>query len=223
MSRLPPRLDILPPEQQQLWPALRALLPTGWVLYGGTALALRLGHRISVDFYFSNERPLDRDALFKALTGLRDGRLLQDESHTATWLIPVGERSVKLSFFGTIDIGRIGVPSMTSDGVAELASLPDLLAHKLKVIMQRVEPKDYRDIAALLKDGQSLESGLAAASSLFGANFPASECVKALGYFDDVNLAELEPAIREYLIDQLRNRKQLPPIPPILSRSLSAR
>ncbi|WP_373321508.1 nucleotidyl transferase AbiEii/AbiGii toxin family protein [Rivihabitans pingtungensis] len=33
----------------------------GFVLYGGTAIALRLGHRESVDFDFFSDRPLDRD------------------------------------------------------------------------------------------------------------------------------------------------------------------
>ena len=44
-----PRLDVLPDEQRALWPAL-ASVPDAFVLYGGTALALRLGHRTSVDF-----------------------------------------------------------------------------------------------------------------------------------------------------------------------------
>src|SRR5260363_17161 len=58
-----PRMDILPPAQQRLWPALRPAADLGFVLYGGTAVALRLGHRASVDFDFFSERPLDRDAI----------------------------------------------------------------------------------------------------------------------------------------------------------------
>jgi hypothetical protein len=42
-----PRLDILPAEQQRLWPEL-SQLPEHFVLYGGTAVALRLGGRQSV-------------------------------------------------------------------------------------------------------------------------------------------------------------------------------
>jgi len=45
------RLDILPPAQLALWPELRQI-PAHFVLYGGTAIALRLGHRQSVDFDF---------------------------------------------------------------------------------------------------------------------------------------------------------------------------
>jgi Nucleotidyl transferase AbiEii toxin, Type IV TA system len=46
-----PRLDILPDAQRRLWPEL-AQTPEDFTLYGGTAIALRLGHRQSVDFDF---------------------------------------------------------------------------------------------------------------------------------------------------------------------------
>lgn len=46
-----PQLGILPPPQRRLWPELSAV-PPSFVLYGGTAIALYLGHRPSVDFGF---------------------------------------------------------------------------------------------------------------------------------------------------------------------------
>ena len=58
-----PRLDILPDEQRALWPEL-ARVPKSFVLYGGTAVAIRLGHRTSVDFDFFSSEPLDFDELF---------------------------------------------------------------------------------------------------------------------------------------------------------------
>ena len=60
---LTPRLDALPEAQRALWPAL-ARIPDSCVLYGGTALALRLGHRASVDFDFFSSAAIDFDALF---------------------------------------------------------------------------------------------------------------------------------------------------------------
>jgi hypothetical protein len=51
--------EILPPAQQRLWPMLRPTAALGLVLYGGTAIALRLGHRVSVDFDFFTDRSLD--------------------------------------------------------------------------------------------------------------------------------------------------------------------
>lgn len=50
-----PRVDLLPSAQRSLWPRLKAV-PADFMLYGGTALALRLGHRESVDFDFFSDR-----------------------------------------------------------------------------------------------------------------------------------------------------------------------
>jgi hypothetical protein len=49
-------LSILPESQRKLWTELNQV-PSEFVLYGGTALALRLGHRISVDFDFFTSLP----------------------------------------------------------------------------------------------------------------------------------------------------------------------
>jgi hypothetical protein len=51
-------LEILPEAQWRLWPELRPASQLGFVLYGGTAIALRLGHRSSVDFDFFTDQPL---------------------------------------------------------------------------------------------------------------------------------------------------------------------
>jgi hypothetical protein len=49
-----PKLNILPASQRALWKELKAT-PKRFVLYGGTALALRIGHRVSEDFdFFTN-------------------------------------------------------------------------------------------------------------------------------------------------------------------------
>src|SRR3546814_19930630 len=72
---------------------------------------------------------------------------------------------------------------MTDDGVALVASMDDLLAHKLKAIHDRAEAKDYEDIAAILTNGHSLERGLAAREALFGSSVPAMVPLKALTYF----------------------------------------
>ena len=59
-----PRLDILPPAQRRLWDELGSV-PEHFVLYGGTALALHLGHRQSEDFDFFADRDIDPDLLYR--------------------------------------------------------------------------------------------------------------------------------------------------------------
>ncbi len=197
------RLELLPAAQQHLWPSLRPLASAGFVLYGGTAIALRLGHRASVDFDFFTERPLDKDNLQATLPWLAQAVTLQDRPETLTILAqsPGAEAGqVKVSFFGSIRFGRVDEPEMTADQVAQVASLRDLLATKLKVILQRIEAKDYLDIAALLGAGVRLDQGLADAQALYGPTFQPSECLKALVYFEGGDLETLSADIRAQLI-----------------------
>ena len=65
-------------------------------------------------------------------------------------------------------MGRVDAPLITDGGVMQVASLIDLMATKLKVILQRAEYKDYFDIAAMINAGVSLENSLEAARSMFG-------------------------------------------------------
>ena len=102
--RFKPRRDVLPPEQRRLWPELRHAPGLGFTLYGGTAIALRLGHRDSVDFDFFSERPLDREAIRAAFPFVSGATTLQDQGDTWVVLTPEGDEGggqVKVSFFGT--------------------------------------------------------------------------------------------------------------------------
>ncbi len=147
MQSFKPHWRRLPEAQQRLWPELRPTCHLGLVLYGGTAIALRLGHRISVDFDFFTDKPLDKRALYASLPFLHQSTVLQDEPESLTALISGKgsmDDSVKVSFFGAIDFGRIGQPEMTDDGVLQVATLDDLMATKVKVLLQRIEVKDYQ-------------------------------------------------------------------------------
>src|ERR1700676_438175 len=183
MGSFSPPLEILPESQLRLWPKLRQIAGLGFAIYGGTAIALRLGHRASVDFDFFTERALDRASLEESLPFLRTAQVLQESPDTLTVLAFPGAadvRPVKLSFFGSLTFGRVGEPQWTDDMIVQVASLEDLLATKVKVLLQRVEAKDYLDVAALLGNGVSLARGMAAARSLFGPAFQPSESLKAL-------------------------------------------
>jgi hypothetical protein len=215
MSELSLRLEALPQAQRLLWPDLQPAAALGFALYGGTAIALRLGHRTSVDFDFFCATPLDRGALFSAMPFLKAAQVLQDRPDTLTFLVPrTGSMdTVKVSFFGSITFGRVGVPQWTSDRVAQVASPEDLLGTKLKVILQRVESKDYIDTAAILESGTSLALGLGAARALFGSTFQPSECIKALVYFEGGDLEVLSRQIKDRLIASVTTVDDLPQVP----------
>jgi len=208
-------LDKLPTAQRQLWPELKNTASLGFTLYGGTAIALRLGHRDSIDFDFFTEKPIDREALALACPFVLHATTIQDRENTWVVLVPAGyagREYVKVSFFGPIHFGRVGEPEWTDDGVLQVASLDDLMATKVKVVLQRAEAKDYRDVCAMLKAGVSLARGLAAARLLFGANFQPSESLKALIYFNDGDLNTLTQDEKQTLVNAVTAVRELPEV-----------
>jgi Nucleotidyl transferase AbiEii toxin, Type IV TA system len=210
-----PKLDALPPAQRNVWPRLSFAARLGFTLYGGTAIAIQLGHRVSVDFDFFRSEPLSRNQLFNAAPFLAEGAIIQDEVNTLTVLVAdrnSPEATVKISFFGLIDFGSYEPPETTSDGVLRVASLNDLLATKLKVILQRAEAKDYIDIAALLGANIDLAKGLAIARVMFSPGFQPSESLKALSYFNDGDLSTLTAAQRTILINAAAQVRALPEV-----------
>jgi hypothetical protein len=207
-----PRLDILPVAQRALWPQLHDLPSLGFVLYGGTAVALRIGHRRSIDFDFFTNRPLSVDAIRRALPALDGGTTIQQTPDTLTVLVGDADSPVKVSFFGGIGHGRVGTPATTDDGVLAVAALDDLMVTKVKVILQRIEAKDYRDIAAMLGAGVSLGRGLAGARLLYGNAFPPAESLKAMTYFKGGDLDTLTDEEKRALIEAATAVREFPSV-----------
>ncbi len=210
-----PCMHILPSAQKRLWPELGNVPRLGFTLYGGTAIALRLGHRESIDFDFFSENPLDREAIKAAFPLMRQSTTLQDLGDT--WVVLISHSNsehehVKVLFFGSITLGRVGEPELTEDGVLQVASFDDLMATKLKVVLQRAEAKDYRDVCAMVKAGVSLSRGLASARLMFGSNFQPSESLKALVYFNDGDLKTLTADEKSTLVNAVKAVRDLPDV-----------
>jgi hypothetical protein len=214
-----PHFNALPPAQRKLWKEL-AEVPNHFVLYGGTALSLRLGHRQSVDFDFFSSRTVDPEQLLLSLNLLRSARIIQNTSRTLTVEVERGG-TVKLSFFGDISIGRVGTPEETPDHVLSVASLLDLSGTKAKVILQRAESKDYLDLLAIFKSGINLSQAMAAARALYGEQYNPMLTVKSLTYFGDGDLYKLTPSQKNQLTQIASGQEFELPIIPRLSNELS--
>lgn len=93
-----------------------------------------------------------------------------------------------------------------------VASLPDLLATKVKEILQRAEAKDYRDICAMLNAGSDLAAALAAADLLFAPGFQPAESLRALTFFEDGDLTSLTDAEKRQLQRAAVSVQKLPPV-----------
>lgn len=198
MKEFIPRLDVLPPAQLRLWSELSSV-PEDFVLYGGTALALHLGHRTSVDFDFFSRRSLDIDSLQAGIPFLAEARVLQREKNTLTAIVDRGE-PVMVSFFGVPKLAILTPPHVVEANNMRVASMIDLAGTKASVVQVRAEAKDYLDIDALMRLGNiSLPTALSAAQMIYGPSFNPEITLKALSYFDDGNLRELPDELKQRL------------------------
>lgn len=210
-----PKLSILPAEQRRLWPELIEL-PPSFVLCGGTAIALQLGHRSSLDFDFIAPIDFDPDALYAATPFLRGSQPVQKSVSTLTCIVDRGA-PIHVSLFGTPAIRLINPPLVAPDTGLRIASLLDLAGMKAAVVQKRAEAKDYIDLDAMIQVGAvSLPRALTAARKLYGTAFNPELTLKSLVFFGDGNLTALPPAIQTRLVDAVRmvDLDSLPDIEP---------
>jgi hypothetical protein len=213
-----PRLDILPPPQRLLWHEL-SLTPPHFTLYGGTAVALRLGHRQSVVFDFFSIEPFVPIALLNEIPFLRGAEPVQSAANTLTCRIDRGG-PVQVSFFGGLSLGQVEMPETTSDSGLQVASLADMGGMKVAVVTQRAETRDYIDIHAIMRAGLGLPHMLAAAEIIYGSQFKALISLKALAYHDDLGLTQLPSTVREDLARAVKavDLQSLPTLTPLRRR-----
>jgi hypothetical protein len=122
-----PRLDILPPPQRRLWDEL-GVTPQNFVLYGGTALALRLGHRQSEDFDFFSGPDFSAEILLREIPYLRGARVDQFQPNTLTCSVN-RDGEVKISFFGGLDtLCRVQDPEPAGEVSLPVACFLDVAA-----------------------------------------------------------------------------------------------
>lgn len=191
------KLNILPAPQRAVWNELKTT-PKQFVLYGGTALALRLGHRVSEDFdFFTNESVEPRD-LLEQIPYLRGAKVTLSRENTLSCIL---DRcgAVPVSFFGELGLKRVANPDVAVENGVQIASLLDVAGCKMAVVQKRAEGKDYRDIVALLENGISLPKALAAAKAIFGKQFEPGATLRALSYFADGDLPKLPVSMQNAL------------------------
>jgi len=173
--------EILDQQRLAILPALASFRANGFYLAGGTALALHLGHRDSVDFDFFTPQAFDTARLFEQVRGcFADHGVIkvQDEERTLTVIL---DASIKLSFFGyNYPLLR---PLVRSDHL-DLADIADIGCMKLSAITGRAEMKDYVDLYFLLQRIRLSELLLLCAVKLPGLD--RSLILKSLVYFEDV-------------------------------------
>ena len=175
--------EILTKEQREFLPIV-ALFKKDFGLVGGTAIALHIGHRESIDFDLFSKKEFGNLSLQRTVEKVRNiDEIAVNKKSEFTFLI----NSVKFTFFEyPFDIDY-------SENFRDIARLPTLLtlaAMKAYAMGQRNKWKDYVDMYFILRNFFSVREISDHAAALFGDRFNERMFRSQLSYFDDINYSE---------------------------------
>lgn len=183
-------LDTLDPPARIVFQQLgREPIVSAFFLAGGSALALHLGHRISIDLDFFSRQEYSMPQLLARLQAL--GRLSIASQNSDTL---VGElNGVKLSFF-TYPYPLLDDLVMC-EGI-QLASLLDIALMKIAAIAQRGKKRDFVDLYFLCQQSLTLDGLLRDMPRKFpNIDYPSYHLLRALAYFDDAQVDQMPKMI----------------------------
>lgn len=173
-------LEVLDKKRQEILPLL-AFLKKRFYLVGGTALALHIGHRESIDFDFFTEDSFDPDVLFgeiKKHFAQYALHIVQKEENTLTIIL---DESIKLSFF-TYPYPLL--KPLTETEYFRLADILDIACMKCSAITGRATKKDYIDFYFLLENIPLREILFALSQKM--PELDENLVLKSLVYFEDI-------------------------------------
>lgn len=188
--------NILTPKQLELLPLIQKFSGE-FYLVGGTAIALQIGHRQSIDFDLFSRKPINREQIKKIIVGnnyqmetvFEDG----DQLHGFV-------DGVKVTFY---EYPYPIKPEVKLDNVISMPSLLTLGAMKAFALGKRAKWKDYVDVYFLLKNHFTLEQISGEAEKIFEGGFNAKLLRQQLIYYADVDYSE--PI--EYVTDSVSNEE----------------
>jgi len=175
--------EVLTREQQALLPLIGSF-SDNFGLVGGTAIALYIGHRFSIDFDLFSGNEFENFKIRKRILKFkRIGRVLRDETGQYTLIV----NEVRLTFF------QYPFPihfNKKLDGVIKLPDLLTLAAMKAYALGRRAKWKDYVDLYFVMSSCHSIGEIIKRAKKLFGTEFNEKMFRAQLAYFKDVDYSE---------------------------------
>jgi predicted nucleotidyltransferase component of viral defense system len=190
-----------------------------YILAGGTALAMQIGHRKSEDLDFmmwrksKREKPeVDWTAIEKELIE----KIGEVESFNMLGFDQVEfvVAGVKFSFYVSNNYCPVSEPVSYIDNI-RLADIYSIMAMKMEVMLRRMKMRDYYDIYAILKEGYDISKGIDAALKYSQHKLSTKNIVMLLlsdRFMSDENFGQLDPKynvskeeIREYILQKLKN------------------
>lgn len=172
--------EVLTEEAQKLFPLL-SHFKDSFYLAGGTALALQLGHRVSIDFDLFSSDPIKKTLLKKVEETYRETPELIVNSSNELTVIARGVKHTFLHYpFPPL------LPLVSSETI-ELLSSKELLATKAYTIGRRGTLKDYVDLYVGMSEGVGMLTELIElAGEKYGNAFNDRLFLEQLLYLDDV-------------------------------------
>ena len=205
--------DILSPEMREVWPILQT--SAGRIdgcLMGGTALAIHLRHRVSHDLDYMTHEGFSGDSLAKKFTEAA-GDVEVDASGPDQMHARVN--GIVVQVFRTPHRGanpghvKTLKQPFEIDGLP-VASLPDLLASKLDVIMYRPKLRDYIDLMAMDTAGPyTLEDGLGFHLQRYGITPASNDAARIVHLLETPGDLDLDPIFedrKDEVLHYLANR-----------------
>lgn len=175
--------EILTDEQFGLLPLIKSFIGD-FGLVGGTAIALHLGHRRSIDFDLFSLKEFDNQKIRgKILKFSKINQAIRDETGQFTLQI----KDVRLTFF------CYPYPIIFSNGLEDIIKLPDLMtlaAMKAFALGRRAKWKDYVDLYFIARQSQGIKDICEKANEIFGKEFNEKLFRTQLAYFNDINYSE---------------------------------
>ncbi len=165
-------------------PKLAALdILSSFYLAGGTAAALQLGHRESVDLDFFSEQDFIPEKLLEGLNNLGEMQI----THASSGTLHVLLKSVRLTFLRYPY--PLIAPLVSYQGL-QIANLRDIALMKVTAIANRGAKKDFIDLYAIATRVWPLVAILDSLPDKFSVRYSLGHILRSLVYFED---AEREP------------------------------
>ena len=176
-------LDVLTVEQREILLKLN-VFKKQFYLVGGTAIALQIGHRFSIDFDLFTPKSFNQSLILSKFAGQNIVYKILFKNAEGLHLLC---NTVKITFFEFPF--PVKHPLIVSNQLS-MPSLIDLSAMKAYALGRRSKWKDYVDMYFIMKNYFSFHQISVQAERLFGENFFFFLFKAQLGYFDDIDYSE---------------------------------
>ena len=175
--------EILSEKQKALLTLIRQF-SREYYLAGGTAVALHIGHRISIDFDLFKFSSVNHKKNIDKIAGTK---LPYEVTRRIAGQMNVTVHEVKITF---LEYPFPVNPESNFENVIRLPDLIDLAAMKAYALGRRSKWKDYVDLYFILKDYYSIEQISARANDIFDQLWSEKLFRAQLNYFDDIDYSE---------------------------------